>query len=166
MTPDSDQPWAIVTFDSYAHMFGPPNDEAFPGHPLAERGLTPYAFFVIQNSSWLRATTFDMEREFEVLKERPRVRIRLTRDSVAAGDDLDAPHDRDIETYSFLDPVALVTQIHPGYLPRVAGVGHSWECVLNDRLIAIVTVNGVVARVDEVEYRLENRLHFAYKSAG
>jgi hypothetical protein len=54
LTPDSDEPWAIVTFDSYAHMFGPPNDEAFRGHPLAERGLTPYAFFVILNSSWLR----------------------------------------------------------------------------------------------------------------
>lgn len=31
---------AIVRFRRpYAHMFGPPNDEAFRGHPLAERGL-------------------------------------------------------------------------------------------------------------------------------
>lgn len=39
----------------YAHMFGPPNDEAFHGHPLAARGLRPYSFFKIHNSSWLRS---------------------------------------------------------------------------------------------------------------
>jgi hypothetical protein len=35
-------------------MFGPPNDEAFHGHPLAERGLHPYGAFRIVNSSWIR----------------------------------------------------------------------------------------------------------------
>ena len=39
----------------YAHMFGPPNDEAFSGHPLAARGLAPYAGWEVRNSSWLRA---------------------------------------------------------------------------------------------------------------
>ena len=30
---------ATVCFErAYAHLFGPPNDEAFSGHPLAERG--------------------------------------------------------------------------------------------------------------------------------
>jgi hypothetical protein len=37
-----------------AHMFGPPNDEAFRGHPLAARGLHPYGVFRIENSSWIR----------------------------------------------------------------------------------------------------------------
>lgn len=37
-----------------AHMFGPPNDEAFDGHPLANRGLTPYTVFEVRNSSWIR----------------------------------------------------------------------------------------------------------------
>jgi hypothetical protein len=36
-------------------MFGPPNDEAFSGHPLAARGLKPYSVFEIEKSSWLRA---------------------------------------------------------------------------------------------------------------
>lgn len=46
---------AIISFESpLAHMFGPPNDEAFSGHPLAERGLSPYAIFEIQQSSWIR----------------------------------------------------------------------------------------------------------------
>jgi len=37
-----------------AHMFGPPNDEAFSSHPLADRGLEPYAVFEVRQSSWLR----------------------------------------------------------------------------------------------------------------
>jgi len=46
---------AIVKFEHCSsHMFGPPNDEAFSGHPLASRGLKPYSYFEIQNSSWIR----------------------------------------------------------------------------------------------------------------
>lgn len=49
------EPIAIVCFDgATAHMFGPPNDEAFHGHPLYSRGLRPYAAFRIENSSWIR----------------------------------------------------------------------------------------------------------------
>ena len=34
---------ALVRFTRYsAFMFGPPNDEAFSGHPLASRNLSPY----------------------------------------------------------------------------------------------------------------------------
>jgi hypothetical protein len=106
-----------------------------------------------------------MKKTFEILKGQPRVTIRVTRDSVAAGDDFDPPHARDVETYSFLDPVALIRSIHPGYLPGVAGVGHSWDCILNDRLIATVTVRDVRPKVHEVEYRAENHLHFLYRSA-
>ena len=53
---DSDEPIAIVQFDRCrAHLFGPPNDEAFSGHTLAGRGLTPYAVFEVTDSSWIRA---------------------------------------------------------------------------------------------------------------
>jgi hypothetical protein len=46
---------ALVSFRRpYAHFFGPPNDEAFTGHLLAERGLHPYGVFEIHNSSWVR----------------------------------------------------------------------------------------------------------------
>ena len=39
----SAEPVAVITFPLYkALMFGPPNDEAFSGHPLAKRGLKPY----------------------------------------------------------------------------------------------------------------------------
>jgi hypothetical protein len=46
---------AIVEFQGYsAFMFGPPNDEAFEGHPLASRGLHAYAAFEVLHSSWVR----------------------------------------------------------------------------------------------------------------
>src|SRR4051812_7108799 len=51
----SAEPAAIVRFSGvYAHMFGPPNDEAFSGHPLAERGLQPYGAFEVLDSSRVR----------------------------------------------------------------------------------------------------------------
>jgi hypothetical protein len=43
----SNEPLAIITFNHAAvHLFGPPNDEAFEGHP--------YGAFKIENSSWIR----------------------------------------------------------------------------------------------------------------
>jgi hypothetical protein len=49
------EPAAIVRFvRPHASMFGPPNDEAFSGHPLARRGLHPYAAFEVHDSSWIR----------------------------------------------------------------------------------------------------------------
>jgi hypothetical protein len=48
--------YAIVKFIwPRAHYFGSPNDETMRGHPLAERGLTPYGVFEVRNSSWIRA---------------------------------------------------------------------------------------------------------------
>src|SRR5215831_2107088 len=52
---EGDEPFAIVRFTGCrAHMFGPPNDEAFAGHPLAGRGLRPYGVFEVDDSSWIR----------------------------------------------------------------------------------------------------------------
>jgi hypothetical protein len=52
---DAGEPVALVRFKfCYAHMFGPPNDEAFDGHPLASRGLHPYGAFEVSESSWIR----------------------------------------------------------------------------------------------------------------
>ena len=46
---------ALVEFAGYyAYMFGPPNDEAFAGHPLFSRGLRPYGAFEVKSSSWIR----------------------------------------------------------------------------------------------------------------
>jgi hypothetical protein len=49
------EPVALVSFvRPSAHLFGPPNDEAFSGHPLAARGLHSYGIFEIRESSWIR----------------------------------------------------------------------------------------------------------------
>jgi len=55
--PDSSgEPVAVVRFERRcASFFGPPNDEAFSGHPLAARGLHPYGAFEVVNSSWVRS---------------------------------------------------------------------------------------------------------------
>ena len=51
----TDEALALVEFKFYqSYMFGAPNDEAFSGHPLADRGLHPYGAFRIENSSWVR----------------------------------------------------------------------------------------------------------------
>jgi hypothetical protein len=52
---DGEEPVALVRLNGCSvHMFGPPNDEAFRGHPLAARGLRPYGSFRISESSWIR----------------------------------------------------------------------------------------------------------------
>ena len=51
----SNEPAALVRFRGVcATMLGPPNDEAFEGHPLAERGLRPYFASEVWHSSWIR----------------------------------------------------------------------------------------------------------------
>ena len=37
----------------YALQFGPPNDEAISGHPLASAGLNAYGRYVVQGSPWI-----------------------------------------------------------------------------------------------------------------
>lgn len=108
-----------------------------------------------------------MKQAFRVLKGRPTVILRLTRDSVAAGDDVSAPHEREVEVHSFLDPVALINHLRSGYLPSVAGTGHSWSCELNGKRIATIQGNGADVRpeVREVSYEDANHVHFSYSSA-
>jgi hypothetical protein len=50
----SNESIALIRFQHIAHVFGPPNDEAFNGHPLSSRGLHPYGVFRIEGSSWIR----------------------------------------------------------------------------------------------------------------
>lgn len=106
-----------------------------------------------------------MKKAFQVLKDRPQITLVLTRDSVCAGDDCDAPHEKPIKVHSFTDPEALARETASGYLPNVAGVGHSWICVLNDIKIAEIKTTGIQPLVKEITYDETNRIHFVYKSA-
>jgi hypothetical protein len=106
-----------------------------------------------------------MKLAFSILKARPKISVVLTRDSVCAGDDCDAPHEKKIEVRSFLDAEAFARETSAGYLPSVAGTGHSWTCVLNGVKIAKVTNSGIRALVRQSPFAAENRVHFVYHSA-
>jgi hypothetical protein len=58
-----------------AHYFGPPNDEALTGHPLARRGLKPYGVFEVIGSSWIRS----LERMNQVHTQHDRSRFERLR---------------------------------------------------------------------------------------
>lgn len=105
-----------------------------------------------------------MKAELQVLKGRPKIQVVLNRDSVCAGDDCES-HEKTVEVYSFVDPEAFTRAISSGYLPSVAGFGHSWTCVLNGVRMAEVTISGIQALVRESPFSDENRAHFVYRSA-
>lgn len=51
----SGEPYAIVNFLMYtAYYHGSPNDEAFNGHPLYKKGLSPYGAYEVKCSSWVQ----------------------------------------------------------------------------------------------------------------
>jgi len=106
-----------------------------------------------------------MKASFEILKNKPKLLIDLTRDSVCAGDDCDAPHEKKVEVYSFLDPVTFASEVSSGYLPSVAGVGHTWTCTLNGQKIAKIKFESIEALVKEILFDAENRVHFTYHAA-
>ena len=106
-----------------------------------------------------------MKAEFQVLADKPKIEIVLTRDSVCAGDDCEAPHERRVEVYSFADPYEFVKQFWTGYLPSVRGVGHSWTVLLNGKEIALMTTTRIEPKVPTIEFEAENAIYFVYHSA-
>lgn len=106
-----------------------------------------------------------MKRAIEVLKDRPKLNVRMTRDSVCAGDDWDAPHERTVSVHSFVDPTALVSHLSFGYLPTVNGLRHTWDCMFNGHLIASISPTDISPKVAEVTYAEANHVHFVYNSA-
>lgn len=96
---------------------------------------------------------------------RPKIHVTLTRESVCAGDDCWAPHEKTVEVDSLMDPAAFARQVATGYLPSVQGTGHSWTCILNDVSIAEISVFDVRALVSACPFQAENRVHFDYHSA-
>ena len=106
-----------------------------------------------------------MKAEFEILADRPKVEITLTRDSVCAGDDCEAPHERRVEVYSFTNPYKFVNQFWTGYLPSVRGVGHAWTVMLNGKAIALLTTTTIEPKVSRIEFEANNAIYFVYHSA-
>ena len=106
-----------------------------------------------------------MQKQFETLKDRPEVKLRVTRDSVCAGDDCHAPHERFTYFHSFTDPEAFIKQLSDKYLPNVAGIGHTWDCLLNGKCVGLVTNQGIKICAQAIDYSETNTVFFKYNSA-
>lgn len=91
--------------------------------------------------------------------------VKVTRDSVAAGDDVDAPHERTLKIEPAHDPSTFITQTAHNYLASVSGRGHTWDAILNGNLVATITVDEIIPRVASLEFGPVNDLHFEYHSA-
>ena len=106
-----------------------------------------------------------MQKAFHILKGKPTITVRLTRDSVCAGDDCDAPHEEYREINSFVDAEVLASNLSSGYLPSVSGDSHTWNFFLNDQLIAIIKTDSIVTKISKVDYAETNHIHFKYNSS-
>jgi hypothetical protein len=106
-----------------------------------------------------------MNLPHSTLSSGPKISVMMTRDSVCAGDDADAPHEKTIELTAIREPAQFASAAASGYLASVAGVGHSWTCVLNGVEIAEIRVSGVRSLVSEMPFSDNNRMHFVYHSA-
>lgn len=96
------------------------------------------------------------------------LKVNLTRDSVCAGDDFDAPHEKTVEVNASaepINPIVLARTLSSDYLPIVFGIGHTWICVLNNNKIAVMTTTGIQPLLKEVQLKDHNHVHFIYKSA-
>ena len=105
-----------------------------------------------------------MKAEFEILKARPKIHVVLNRDSVCAGDDCES-HEKTVEVYSFVDPEAFTRAVSSGYLPSIAGVGHTWTRVLNGIKIAEIGNSNIRVLVHKSPFAEENRVDFIYHSS-
>jgi len=105
-----------------------------------------------------------MTTKHAVLKDSPRIKVSLDRDSVSMGDDCES-HAKTVEIDSFIDPAVLAGELSSGYLPGVAGIGHTWTCVLNGVKIAEIATSGIRALVRESPFSEENQAYFVYHSA-
>ena len=89
----------------------------------------------------------------------------LTRDSVSMGDDVNAPHTEILTLSNYKISEHSIGEICLNYLPNVAGVGHSWECHINNILIAIIRVEKIEIITDEIFLNENNEMFFKYNSS-
>ena len=91
--------------------------------------------------------------------------FNLTRDSVCMGDDVNSPHTKILSLSNYKISEHSIGEICLNYLPNVAGVGHSWECHINNILIAIIRVEKIEIITDEIFLNENNEIFFKYNSS-
>jgi hypothetical protein len=99
------------------------------------------------------------------MTETLKIQAILTRDSVCAGDDVDAPHEERVELVAHTGPVEFLEQFSAGYVASVNGLGHSWTAYLNGTAIAVFRVNGIEPLVSALSFADDNTIFFEYHSA-
>ena len=98
-------------------------------------------------------------------KKKLTITIELTRDSVCVGDDIDAPHEKNMSLNSIMETKKLVARISQNYLPKIGGKNHKWECLMNDRIIAVIEKDKIIPVISSITYLRDNKIHFKYYSA-
>jgi hypothetical protein len=106
-----------------------------------------------------------MLQKFVILKSSPKINITVTRDSVCAADDCDAPHKKTVTLPSFLDPIDFIREILVRYsLPQISGGEAARTCHLNGEKIAVIAQQWSFpkATVTEMKFLEINELHFKH----
>ena len=94
-----------------------------------------------------------------------KIQIRLTRQSVSIGDDVD-DHTRIINIIPQHSTTETIMSIAKEYLASIDGYGHSWTCILNGEKCAIIEGNCAnIKSVSDTSFSRTNELHFDYQSA-
>ena len=94
------------------------------------------------------------------------IKMTLTRDSVCMGDDV-VDHTKIISIALQSSPQISIIKIAEKYLPNVAGVGHTWDCILNGTNIAVINGNciKITYYTDILTLSDASNLYFKYHSA-
>jgi hypothetical protein len=106
-----------------------------------------------------------MKKEFAILKHTPKITITVTRDSVCAADDCDAPHEKTVSLPSFIDPIDFIRELLTRYsLPHISGGAATWTCHFNGENIAVIAQQwpSPKAMIAEMAFLETNELHFEY----
>lgn len=107
----------------------------------------------------------EMKREFQVLRDRPTLKIRVTRDSVCAADDVDAPNERFVDVHSFTEPEAFIQAVTTAYgMPLIQGGKAAWVVLLNGDKIGVAAQewNTPRASVRDLQFEDSNHVFLRY----
>lgn len=106
-----------------------------------------------------------MKQSFAILRDRPKLAISVTRDSVCAADDVMAPNEKQIEIHSFTDPEAFMRAVAAEYgMPTIQGGKATWEVFLNDEKIGVISQewNSPRATITEIAFDDDDHVFLRY----
>lgn len=106
-----------------------------------------------------------MMRSFSILKDRAKVKVSVTRDSVSAADDVTAPNKKRIVIGNFTETEDFIRAVAIEYgVPSIQGGRATWEVILNDQKIGVIAQEWQSPRatVSEVSLQDDNHVFLRY----